>query len=45
MKVGLQLPHFRPSTPGTMRGWLKETARAADQGGFDSIWVIQEGVE
>jgi F420-dependent oxidoreductase-like protein len=23
-----------------MRGWLTETAQAADQGGFDSLWVM-----
>jgi F420-dependent oxidoreductase-like protein len=40
MKIGLQIPHFRPSTPETMRTWLMETAQAADQGGFDSIWVM-----
>lgn len=40
MKIGLQLPHFRPSTPETMRDWLISTAQAADQGGFDSIWVM-----
>jgi F420-dependent oxidoreductase-like protein len=40
MRIGLQIPHFRPSTPETMRTWLMETARAADQGGFDSLWVM-----
>jgi F420-dependent oxidoreductase-like protein len=40
MKVGLQIPHFRPSTPETMRDWLTETAQIADQGGFDSLWVM-----
>lgn len=40
MKIGLQLPHFRPSTPESMRSWLKTTAQTADQGGFDSIWVM-----
>lgn len=40
MKVGLQVPHFRPSTPETMRTWLKDTAQAAEEGGFDSIWVM-----
>ena len=40
MQIGLQIPHFRPSTPGTMRGWLKATLQIVDQGGFDSIWVM-----
>ena len=40
MKIGLQIPQFRPSTPETMRRWLMETAQAADQGGFDSLWVM-----
>lgn len=40
MRIGLQLPHFRPSTPETMRGWLKDTAQIVDQGGFDSLWVM-----
>ncbi len=40
MKIGLQIPHFRPSTPATLRGWLTDTVQAADQGGFDSLWVM-----
>jgi F420-dependent oxidoreductase-like protein len=40
MKVGLQIPQFQPSTPETMRGWLTEVAQAADEGGFDSLWVM-----
>lgn len=40
MKIGLQIPHFRPSTPETMRGWLTETAQTVDRGGFDSLWVM-----
>ncbi len=40
MKIGLQIPHFRPSTPATMRAWLKETIQIVDQGGFDSLWVM-----
>lgn len=40
MRIGLQLPHFRPSTPETMRSWLKDTAQTVDQGGFDSLWVM-----
>ncbi|GAB4539990.1 MAG: LLM class F420-dependent oxidoreductase [Anaerolineae bacterium] len=40
MRIGLQIPHFRPSTPDTMRGWLMETVQTVDQGGFDSLWVM-----
>lgn len=40
MKIGLQLPHFRPSTPQTMRSWMKDTIQTVDQGGFDSLWVM-----
>ena len=40
MKIGLQIPHFRPSTPETMRSWLKDTVQKADQGGFDSLWLM-----
>ena len=40
MKIGLQIPHFRPSTPETMRSWLKDTVQTIDQGGFDSLWVM-----
>lgn len=40
MRIGLQIPHFRPSTPATMRHWLRETAQAVDQGNFDSLWVM-----
>jgi len=40
MRIGLQIPHFRPSTPQTMRSWLTETVQAADQDGFDSLWVM-----
>jgi len=40
MKIGLQLPHFRPSTPETMRDWMKDTVQTVDQGGFDSLWVM-----
>lgn len=40
MKIGLQLPHFRPSTPETMRSWMIDTVQAVDQGGFDSLWVM-----
>ena len=40
MRIGLQLPHFRPSTPATMRSWLMDTLQIVDQGGFDSLWVM-----
>ena len=40
MRIGLQLPHFRPSTPASMRSWLMETLQIVDQGGFDSLWVM-----
>jgi len=40
MRIGLQIPQFRPSTPETMRSWLKETVQTVDQGGFDSLWVM-----
>ena len=40
MRIGLQLPHFRPSTPQTMRTWLMDTIQTVDQGGFDSLWVM-----
>jgi F420-dependent oxidoreductase-like protein len=40
MRIGLQIPHFRPSTPETMRSWLMDTVQTADQGGFDSLWVL-----
>ena len=40
MQIGLQLPHFQPSTPQTMRSWLKDTVQTVDQGGFDSLWVM-----
>jgi F420-dependent oxidoreductase-like protein len=40
LKVGLQIPQFRPSTPETMRGWLTGVAETADRGGFDSLWVM-----
>ncbi len=40
MKIGMQIPHFKPSTPATMRGWLTDTVQTIDQGGFDSLWVM-----
>ncbi len=40
MKIGLQIPQFRPSTPENMRDWLKDTVQTIDQGGFDSLFVM-----
>jgi len=40
MQIGLQIPQFRPSTPETMRAWLMDTVQTVDQGGFDSLWVM-----
>ena len=40
MKIGLQIPHFRPNTPDTMRGWFKDVAQAVDEAGFDSLWMM-----
>ena len=40
MKIGLQIPQFRPSTPENMRDWLKDTVQTVDQGGFDSLFVM-----
>jgi len=40
VKIGLQIPQFKPSTPETMRSWLKDTVQTVDQGGFDSLWVM-----
>jgi len=40
MRIGLQLPHYQPSTPKTMRSWLTDTIQTVDQGGFDSLWVM-----
>lgn len=41
MKLGLQIPHFtwRGGTP-ELGGNLAEIARAADDAGYDSIWVM-----
>ena len=40
MRIGLQVPHYRPSTPETRREWLKETAQTIEAGGFYSMWVM-----
>lgn len=45
MKIGLQIPHFRPSSPSSMQGWLQDVAQTADQGGFDSIWLMDHFIQ
>jgi F420-dependent oxidoreductase-like protein len=40
MRIGIQVPQFRPSTPDTMRAWFAEIARAADENGIYSLWVM-----
>lgn len=40
MRVGLQIPHFRPSTPEARREWLIDVAQTIEAGGFYSIWVM-----
>lgn len=40
MRIGLQIPHFRPSTPESMGNWLKMITRTAEEHGFYSIWVM-----
>jgi F420-dependent oxidoreductase-like protein len=41
MKIGLQVPNFTwPGGPGGIAGKLAEIARAADDGGFYSLWVM-----
>src|ERR1700722_9961502 len=41
MKIGLQLPNFTfPGGPAQIAGKLAEIARAADQAGFYSLWVM-----
>lgn len=40
MRVGLQVPHYRPSTPENRREWLKNLAQKIEAGGFYSIWVM-----
>jgi F420-dependent oxidoreductase-like protein len=41
MKIGLQVPNFTwPGGPGAIAGKLAEIARAADDGGFYSLWVM-----
>ncbi len=41
MKIGLQVPNFTwPGSPGNLGSKLAEIARAADEAGFDSLWVM-----
>jgi F420-dependent oxidoreductase-like protein len=41
MRLGLQINHFTwPGHPGTIRQKLADTARAAEDAGFYSIWVM-----
>jgi len=40
MRLGLQIPHFRPSTPENRREWLANTAQTIEAGGFYSVWVM-----
>lgn len=41
MKIGLQIPRFTwPGDPGQTGARLLEIARAADESGFDSLWVM-----
>jgi F420-dependent oxidoreductase-like protein len=39
MRVGLQMNVFRAEADG-LRGWIGDVARAADQGGFYSFWMM-----
>jgi F420-dependent oxidoreductase-like protein len=41
MKIGLQIPNFTwPSGPEKLGSRLAEIGRAADEAGFDSLWVM-----
>ncbi len=40
MKIGLQVPHFRPSSPETRRDFFKDVAQMVESAGFESIWVM-----
>jgi len=41
MKIGLQIPRFHwPGSPGNIGSKLAEIAGAADDAGFDSLWVM-----
>ena len=39
MRFGLQLPRFDPD-PADLAGHLRDVARAAEDAGFDSLWVM-----
>jgi F420-dependent oxidoreductase-like protein len=39
MRVGLQMPHFRPSAD-KLGGWIKDVVQTADQSGYYSYWVM-----
>jgi F420-dependent oxidoreductase-like protein len=40
MRVGLQIPQFKPSTAANMGRWFAEIAQAADENDFYSLWVM-----
>lgn len=41
MKIGLQMYHFDwPGTPENTGPRLKEIARAAEESGFSSLWIM-----
>ncbi len=41
MRIGVQIPSFTwPGGVGAIRSQLAEIARAADEGGFHSVWVM-----
>src|SRR5439155_4762172 len=41
MRLGLQIPSFSwPDAPGSIGPTLARIASCADEGGFDSIWVM-----
>ncbi len=40
MRIGIQVPQFRPSTPESMGAWFAEIAQAADENGIYSMWVM-----
>jgi F420-dependent oxidoreductase-like protein len=41
MRIGLQIPSFTwPGSPASIRGKLADVARAAEEAGFHSLWVM-----
>jgi F420-dependent oxidoreductase-like protein len=40
MRVGLQVPHFNGVEPHRFGPWLRDIGRAAEDGGFSSLWVM-----